>query len=218
MPTLEEIFLRVTSAGATGGADPPADGKPANGHAGAQTKGGSVRGALPKPAGTTTNGHANGHANGMAGVTDPQKLWSSAAKKASAAFDGHDNKQQTSGKVRRQPSAAAQSSGAAERSSWSRALVAFREMYRKRALIASRDKKGAVFTLLIPVLAVAFVLVNFFVPNVPRDRAQCPAYIAINLSAAFRNRYNCRDGVQPTVHAHHQLVISLLVCWRRSRF
>lgn len=36
----------------------------------------------------------------------------------------------------------------------------FREMLRKRALTASRDVRGAVFTLLLPVLAVAAVLVR----------------------------------------------------------
>lgn len=37
---------------------------------------------------------------------------------------------------------------------------AFREMLRKRALTASRDVRGAVFTLLLPILAVAAVLVS----------------------------------------------------------
>lgn len=36
----------------------------------------------------------------------------------------------------------------------------FREMLRKRALTASRDVRGAVFTLLLPILAVAAVLVS----------------------------------------------------------
>ena len=37
---------------------------------------------------------------------------------------------------------------------------AFREMLRKRALVASRDMRGGVFTLLLPILAVAAVLVT----------------------------------------------------------
>ncbi len=160
MPTLEEIFLRVTSAGATGGADPPVDGKPPNGHSPAQHAGASAGPVLSKPGGAMTKGHANGHANGNAGVTDPQKPLPSVAKTASTARNGHHDQRQTFGEVRRQPSASAQSSAAVERSSGSHALIALREMYRKRALIASRDKKGAVFTLLIPVLAVAFVLVS----------------------------------------------------------
>ncbi len=173
MPTLEEIFLRVTSAGATGGADAPAAAKPANGHSTAQNEGASAGAALAKPAGVTTNGHANGHTNGSADVTGQQKPLPSAAKTASAALNGHHGQRHTSGGVRRQPSAAEPTSAAAERSSGSRALVAFREMYRKRALIASRDKKGAVFTLLIPVLAVAFVLVSCPAPDMRRDHDPC---------------------------------------------
>ena len=174
MPTLEEIFLRVTSAGATGRTDAPAEAKPANVHSSAQSGGVSAGAALAKPAGATTNGHANGHANGDAVVAGPQKPLPSAAKTAPVALIGHNHQQQTSGEVRRQRSTGAPSSASAERSSGSRTLVAFREMYRKRALIASRDKKGAVFTLLIPVLAVAFVLVSFAVPDVYQGR--CPAY------------------------------------------
>lgn len=44
----------------------------------------------------------------------------------------------------------------------------FREMVRKRALVASRDVKGAFFTLLLPVLAVAAVLVRETCPS-PRS-------------------------------------------------
>ena len=155
MPTLEEIFLRVTSAGATGGADAPADSKPANGH---------PDGAVPptgRSVSAATNGHANGHANGNAEDTGAQKPAPSVAKTASPAAKGRQGQRQTSGEMRRQlQTADPATAAAAERSSGPRALVAFREMYRKRALIASRDKKGAVFTLLIPVLAVAFVLVR----------------------------------------------------------
>ena len=43
---------------------------------------------------------------------------------------------------------------------WRRHARHFREMVRKRALAASRDGRGAVFTLLLPVLAVAAVLVS----------------------------------------------------------
>lgn len=43
---------------------------------------------------------------------------------------------------------------------WRHELRCFREMVRKRAVVASRDVRGAFFTLLLPVLAVAAVLVG----------------------------------------------------------
>ena len=216
MPTLEEIFLRVTSAGATGGTDAPADVKPANGHSGAQNKGVTAGAAVPKLAGATTNGHVNGHANGNADATEPQKPLTRAENMASAALNGRDAQRQTSGKTQRQPSASAPSSAAAEASSGSRALVAFREMYRKRALIASRDKKGAVFTLLIPVLAVAFVLVSFPAPDMLLVYGPCLTCSVFTLLAAYCELEDPDLGKRPLcfqlLHARQWLPILLFAC------
>ena len=54
---------------------------------------------------------------------------------------------------------------------------AFREMLRKRALIASRDIRGAVFTLLLPILAVAAVLVtlSILLPDANRCEPAAPS-------------------------------------------
>lgn len=54
---------------------------------------------------------------------------------------------------------------------------AFREMLRKRALIASRDIRGAVFTLLLPILAVAAVLVtlSILLPDANRCKPADPS-------------------------------------------
>ena len=54
---------------------------------------------------------------------------------------------------------------------------AFREMLRKRALIASRDVRGGVFTLLLPILAVAAVLVtlSILLPDANRCKPATPS-------------------------------------------
>ena len=219
MPTLEEIFLRVTTAGgATPDADPAAANgvSQANGHTSPATSGTESVAGMDSSGGgkqtngpaeqqssganansntldirdvsatlqnlpATTNGHASGHANGHAiesssepagnGYTDKH----SHSKVMPAANGLHSQRQKPSPKLPEAPSWARASRAAAarlteQRRPGSRALVAFREMFRKRALIASRDKKGAVFTLLLPVIAVAFVLVRARLPtaSIPR--------------------------------------------------
>ena len=211
MPTLEEIFLRVTTAGgATAGAEaaPASGGSPANGHAGPATNGtgpaahsgvsssgkhanghagphsaASEAARDPQPgfeditdtlhsSSTATNGHADGHANGHAGNGAEETHGNGhisdrgPSKGASPATNGvHGQPRKPAGNLQSAwgwagTSGATAAAATERRRPGSMALVAFREMFRKRALIASRDKKGAVFTLLLPVIAVAFVLVS----------------------------------------------------------
>ncbi len=156
-------------------------GKQANGHAEPQSSGPladsiaqfdtkDVTATVQNPP-AATHGHAKGQANGHVNNSASEPAGNGYANnngdgKGVPATNGlHGQRRKPSAKLREAPKRAGASRAAAaglteQRGPWSRASVAFREMFRKRALIASRDKKGAVFTLLLPVLAVAFVLVS----------------------------------------------------------
>ena len=176
MPTLEEVFLRVTSAAAAAGAalDPLGARPPAakqNGRGQAHTeiscalelgpvrKGGVAPFADTQPVGQGTNRR-------------PERATAGISTEASPLVGSSTD----SGAFTEMSPARAAGTGKEgdERTGFHRGLVAFREMLRKRALIASRDKKGAVFTLLLPVLAVAFVLVSTAVSTPNYGRAFSP--------------------------------------------
>mmetsp|Transcript_7891 Transcript_7891/g.23248 ORF Transcript_7891/g.23248 Transcript_7891/m.23248 type:complete len:2373 (+) Transcript_7891:472-7590(+) len=79
-----------------------------------------------------------------------------------AGLSGHSPRSSTASAVRADgtgpPSYGTKAGAYQPPAGWHRHVRHFREMVRKRALVASRDVKGAFFTLLLPVLAVAAVL------------------------------------------------------------
>ena len=187
MPTLEEVFLRVTSAAAAAGAalDPLGARPPA-----------ALDPLGARPPAAKQNGRGQAHTEiscalelgpvrkgGVAPFADTQPVGQGTNRRPERATAGISTEASPlvgsstdSGAFTEMSPARAAGTGKEgdERTGFHRGLVAFREMLRKRALIASRDKKGAVFTLLLPVLAVAFVLVSTAVSTPNYGRAFSP--------------------------------------------
>jgi hypothetical protein len=84
---------------------------------------------------------------------------------------------------------------------------AFREMLRKRALIASRDVRGGVFTLLLPILAVAAVLVKH------NNLCACMADVAKSSSCLVCScdRFICYliHRADKLIHCHVQSILKV---------
>jgi len=161
MPTLEEVFLRVTSAAA---ADDPA-----------------IDLLATRPAATNPNTQSHAEASFTINTGSDIRTTSDLPMQPAGQVTGLKSQVMIDDRGTAaipcdfkgtSPARSYSEGGVAggegdERTGYHRGMVAFREMMRKRALIASRDKKGAVFTLLLPVLAVAFVLVgkNLYAPR-----------------------------------------------------